>query len=112
MIIEEGIFVHIMTYLLGDYTESIEKNQLHISFKSLSAALKKIRIRKDVFYSLNLPIDIIQGEVETIEVIVQSLTPFSLSIFLLKVTVKCESQKEFVNEEENESIERIKKKDY
>ncbi|GAB1224220.1 hypothetical protein ENUP19_0181G0006 [Entamoeba nuttalli] len=77
---------------------------------SLSAVLKKIRIRKDAFYSLNLPISIIQGEVETIKVIVQSLTFFRLSIFIEGVTVKCEPQKEFVNEEENESIESIKKR--
>jgi vacuolar protein sorting-associated protein 13A/C len=65
----EGIVSTVLTRVLGDYIEDIDKKSLNISVWSGTINLKDLRLKKATFDSLtvDLPISVVHGYVGTID---------------------------------------------
>ncbi|OMJ29920.1 Vacuolar protein sorting-associated protein 13 [Smittium culicis] len=62
----EGVIAKVLNGFLGGYVDNLETNQLNIGIWKGDVTLRNLSLRKDALDSLNLPLDIIRGNIGTL----------------------------------------------
>ncbi|ELP90075.1 tipc, putative [Entamoeba invadens IP1] len=103
----ESIISEILTTVLGKYIV-LNPQMLKINLGKGEVILSNLSLRKDALKSLNLPIDIVHGQVARLHVKIKNLSEIVIQV--ANVTALCVPQKQFVYDAKKEMEEDLKKK--
>ena len=62
----ESLFENLLKSILGEYVENIDSQKLSINVWGGKVSLNDLRLKPDIFYKFNLPFDVNQGVIRSL----------------------------------------------
>ena len=91
----EGLIADVLTKTIGKYIQDLDTNSINVSIWNGNVKLNKLQLKKNAFTELNLPVNVRNGILNKLELVVPWKTiktdPFKIEITGLNVILEPET---------------------